>query len=484
MPTSQLVIALFSVMVQELKQNGKLTEWIHAASQEEFSYEDFPYPLPAEGTDDSLEPEPAGILAGEWALTLVAKWSLTECLQGSSVDKEASESIVEKKMNELVSQIQTLTQDENDATSVLHLLYVRGVVWSKKQQCFQCMSKRCPLAFFADYIRDCNISKEDAQKAVSCVMHSLLAKEQNGETETIDAKAVVEPISSDKQRSSNDSSLDKHVMNLSYVARGPSMDAENLAVGVRKGILKIFDAFMANAGMLDYASIRESQKFEEFKALTAKLQLLNLRSLDKNSLIAFFINIYNALVIHGFIQYGIPTTTLQRVSFFENVTYKIGPYLLSLGDIEHGVMRANRTAPYSFFSKKRFNSDDSRMELVNRLRLDPRVHFALVCGAKSCPPLKVFSGENLNSELDEVGKAFLNESDNIRYDDKEQKVFLSKIFSWYYYDFGNSDGELLNFLLPYISESEEKKKLENALCDNKQIKIKYNEYDWGVNGSS
>lgn len=30
---------------------------------------------------------------------------------------------------------------------------------------------------------------------------------------------------------------------------------------------------------------------------------------------------------------------------------------------------------------------------------DPRIHFALVCGAKSCPPIKVYTPDNLEEGL-------------------------------------------------------------------------------------
>eukprot|EP01138_Halocafeteria_seosinensis_P005117 gb/GECG01005231.1/.p1 GENE.gb/GECG01005231.1/~~gb/GECG01005231.1/.p1 ORF type:complete len:274 (+),score=39.50 gb/GECG01005231.1/:1-822(+) len=272
-------------------------------------------------------------------------------------------------------------------------------------------------------------------------------------------------------------------MNFGYVARGPSRDASSVSIQIRKGILDIFDSFMSAEGNLDYGSIRNSNEFDRFKKLTATLQLLNLDNLSEQELIAFFINIYNALVIHGYIQYGIPTNTLNRISFFENVSYKIGPYVLSLGDIEHGVMRKNRTAPYSFFSRKRFSGSDVRMDLVNQISFDPRVHFALVCGAKSCPPLKVFSGENLDSELSEVGRAFLNDKDNVEYDPATQKLYLNQIFNWYHKDFGENDDEFLRFLLQFLNPDDKKAEIQEAVDSKKKISMKYKEYDWGVNGT-
>lgn len=38
--------------------------------------------------------------------------------------------------------------------------------------------------------------------------------------------------------------------------------------------------------------------------------------------------------------------------------------------------------------------------------LDPRIHFALVCGAKSCPPIKVYTADALEEGLEAAAAAF------------------------------------------------------------------------------
>jgi hypothetical protein len=54
---------------------------------------------------------------------------------------------------------------------------------------------------------------------------------------------------------------------------------------------------------------------------------------------AFFLNIYNALVIHGYISIGIPHDFLSRTSFYQRTAYQIGNNNYSLDDIEHGILR-------------------------------------------------------------------------------------------------------------------------------------------------
>ena len=78
----------------------------------------------------------------------------------------------------------------------------------------------------------------------------------------------------------------------------------------------------------------------------------------------------------------------------------------SANDIEHGVLRDNATSPASvgaligvgFLKKPQFKEGDKRRALCVS-PVDPRIHFALVCGAKSCPPIKLYTPDNLNDGL-------------------------------------------------------------------------------------
>jgi Protein of unknown function, DUF547 len=122
--------------------------------------------------------------------------------------------------------------------------------------------------------------------------------------------------------------------------------------------------------------------------------------------VAFFINIYNALIIHGTCAFGSPASLLKRLTFFGDVKYRIGADTYSADDIEHGVLRGNAASPASLGSllnigplkKPQFRDRDlRRAQCVEPI--DPRIHFALVCGAKSCPPIKLYTPDNLHEGL-------------------------------------------------------------------------------------
>jgi hypothetical protein len=122
--------------------------------------------------------------------------------------------------------------------------------------------------------------------------------------------------------------------------------------------------------------------------------------------LAFFINIYNALIVHGTVVWGSPSSLLKRLSFFGDVCYNIGGHRFSADDIEHGILRDNAPSPASlgsllnigFLKKPLFSKGDARRDLCVS-PVDPRIHFALVCGAKSCPAIKLYTPDNLDLGL-------------------------------------------------------------------------------------
>ncbi len=109
--------------------------------------------------------------------------------------------------------------------------------------------------------------------------------------------------------------------------------------------------------------------------------------------------------------------------------------------------------------------------------MDPRIHFGLVCASSSCPPIDIYTPENLDEELTIAGKTFLN-AGGITLDRQRSHVSLSRIFKWYSGDFGKIQAERLKFIAPYLYNEDERKYLaENA----ESIKIDYQDYDWRLN---
>ena len=92
----------------------------------------------------------------------------------------------------------------------------------------------------------------------------------------------------------------------------------------------------------------------------------------------------------------------------QTVKYDIGSHCYSLDDIEHGILRSNMMHPTS--GAVAFKTGDERLSLAVPLaEFDPRIHFALVCGAQSCPPIRVYKGDNIAKGLSMATSTYLNQ---------------------------------------------------------------------------
>lgn len=229
------------------------------------------------------------------------------------------------------------------------------------------------------------------------------------------------------------------------------------------------------AGRVDYRAITGSPEYRAYKGLAARLRHFDLTQLrDRSEKLAFWINLYNTIVVDGVIALGIAASVQEVPGFFRRVAYDIGGRRFSPDDIEHGVLRANRRPPYRPF--RPFGPLDGRRAFALR-QLDPRIHFALVCGSRSCAPIRFYSREHVDEELELAATAFVNGSEvDVRAD--EGKVRLSRIFEWYEADFGGRAG-VLDFVRRHLLDPEKRAFLETR---EKDLAVAYAAYDWGLNG--
>jgi hypothetical protein len=103
------------------------------------------------------------------------------------------------------------------------------------------------------------------------------------------------------------------------------------------------------------------------------------------------------------------------------------------------------SVPYSFFWRKKFVLGERKYTLdtiegIMRKNLaEPRVHFALVCAANSCPRLQreAYTPENAGRLLEEAARFYINEPRNLRIDPGQNRVTVARIFSFYHEDFEN-----------------------------------------------
>ena len=206
---------------------------------------------------------------------------------------------------------------------------------------------------------------------------------------------------------------------------------------------QVFDDLLrkhvSSTGKVNYTGLKQDQA--KLKTYLAQLEAQAVEgSWSKNKKLAYWINAYNAYTIDLIIRnYPLKSITdLEGGKPWDKKFIKLNGQTLSLNNIENDIIRPTFK--------------------------DARIHFAVNCAAKSCPPLmnKAWTESNLQSELEKRTRTFIN---NSAYNTiSSGSATISKIFEWYAVDFGN-----LNDYLAKYSEV------------NGATKISYNEYDWSLN---
>ena len=176
----------------------------------------------------------------------------------------------------------------------------------------------------------------------------------------------------------------------------------------------------------------------------------------------FWINIYNAYI--QLILSEHPELFEDRGKFFGKKQVPIVRKKLSFDDIEHGIIRGSRWKIALGLIK---NPLPGKFEKKLRVKKrDPRIHFALNCGAADCPPIAIYEPEKLEGQLDTISTRFLKKTST--YNNRESKVTVTPLFSWFRGDFGCKSGTR-DILKKY-----------KIIPKKSKPRIKYGNYDWSL----
>lgn len=145
----------------------------------------------------------------------------------------------------------------------------------------------------------------------------------------------------------------------------------------------------------------------------------------------FWINIYNA-----YFQIIAAKVKTNRKNIFSKKEIKIAQNYFSLDDIEHGILRKNRWKWSFGYAPNPFAS--SILKELAVYKIDFRIHFALNCGAKSCPPIAFYTHKKIDQQLDTALFSFLVAETSI--DTNTKTITTTKLLSWYRADFGGKKG--------------------------------------------
>ena len=238
-------------------------------------------------------------------------------------------------------------------------------------------------------------------------------------------------------------------------------------------------AFDDTGTHVDYARLRESEAYAEYRSTcTPLLCLIDLSSLrTREERLAFWINLYNALVIDAVIHFGVrESVTEGRIGllrFFRRAAYNVGGFRFSCDDIEHGILRGNRG--HLLIPGPQFALSDPRRQWVLSPP-DPRIHFALNCASRSCPPFGVYDAASLDNQLDQATANFV--AADVSLDPARSEVKLSSLFRWYAGDFGGQEG-VIALLIRYLPSEDDRRRW---LMDHRdKARLVHRPYDWTLN---
>jgi hypothetical protein len=209
---------------------------------------------------------------------------------------------------------------------------------------------------------------------------------------------------------------------------------------------------------------RTGENVVEFVQALQAIDYIQLRSTlsADNEKKAFWINLYN-----GFTQNLLrqnPAQYKSRSRFFRKKQITVAGQQFSLDDIEHGILRRSKIKWSLGYLNKLFPSKTERELRV--AHLDYRIHFALNCGAKSCPPIAFYAPEKLDQQLALATKSYLQ--GEVDYKDADKTFFLPAIMSWFRRDFGDKKG-MRNLLQQH-----------GFTNVHSSTRIAFKDYDWSL----
>jgi hypothetical protein len=157
---------------------------------------------------------------------------------------------------------------------------------------------------------------------------------------------------------------------------------------------------------------------------------------DHDAALAFWCNLYNAgtqrLLDRRAALYE---SRLRSLRFFGVPALTIAGHRLSLDDIEHGILRARSKYGLGYLPRLLLDTFEMRHRLAE---LDPRIHFALNCGAASCPPIRAYTADDIDAQLDLATRGYLDAT--AEYDPDAGVVRAPRVMAWYRGDFGGKAG--------------------------------------------
>ncbi|MDX2185237.1 MAG: DUF547 domain-containing protein [Gemmatimonadaceae bacterium] len=223
-----------------------------------------------------------------------------------------------------------------------------------------------------------------------------------------------------------------------------------------------FDALLKRHvvnGMVDYDAFRREPSFA---AYLQTLGAQNPAALPRDEQLAFWINAYNAWTIQ-LINVHNERNSIRNINKTFGIKLK-GPW----------------SEPIATISGRTYTLDEIEHDIIRPKYGEPRIHFALVCAAMGCPPLRseAYTGALLDRQLQEQGELFIRRSPGKNRVDLASRTWHhSLIFGYYKQDFGGSVQDAARFAARWYPAGS----AERTLLESGTVRTRETTYDWTLN---
>jgi len=217
--------------------------------------------------------------------------------------------------------------------------------------------------------------------------------------------------------------------------------------------------FVDSTGAVDYTGLA-ARADSVLAPYLQRLATARPSTMDRDARLAFWINAYNAYTLKLVVDHY-PVRSIWGITPGPAEPKENSPFALAVGPVADTV----RTL------------DEIEHEIIRRRFDEPRIHFALVCAAASCPPLRrePYTGARLDAQLDDQARTFLHDPAKNRIPAGSDRIGLSRLLKWYGGDFGSTTEALQRALAPYFDGS-----VRRRLADA-DYAVTYLPYDWTLN---
>jgi hypothetical protein len=251
------------------------------------------------------------------------------------------------------------------------------------------------------------------------------------------------------------------------LAAGPALGGAALHAQAGAFDHSAFDALLrahVRDGLVDYDAFARAP---EFRAYLGRLAAADPAALGRAEQVALWINAYNAYTIQLINKHGERESIRNINKSFGGLVKAYGPWREKLAAV----------------GGRAYGLDEIEQDILRKRYREPRIHFALVCAAMGCPPLRgeAYAGARLDAQLDDQARAFLLRSPSKnRVDVAARTVYLSPIlvgFRDYIDDFGGSEAAVGRYVARYFPPGPERRLLEGG-----DFRVVKTHYDWALNG--